>query len=183
MVCKEGDRIITGRNCHRSVTGGIILSGALPVYLPGVFNRDTGILESNDINDIKKALDEYPKSKAVILTRPDYYGMCPDITAIARLIHERGKILIVDEAHGAHLKFHNELPLCALDSGADIVIQSAHKTLPALTQGAYLHINSKKVCQDKVSYFLRLLQTTSPSYMIMASLDYARGSECNIFGK
>jgi len=122
----------------------------------------------------------------VIITRPDYYGVCSDIASIARIVHSHGIPLIVDEAHGAHLCFNPRLPVSALEGGADIVIQSAHKTLPAVTQGAYLHLGknfSGKSFNSEFAYtqirhrletILRMLQTSSPSYILMVYLDVAR---------
>jgi arginine decarboxylase len=125
-------------------------------------------------NQVRKALDENPDAIGVLITRPSYYGICSDIEEIARIVHSYDKILAVDEAHGAHLKFCRELPVCAMGAGADICVQSAHKTLPSLTQGSYLHIGSDRIDMDRLQFNLSILQTSSPSYIIMTFLDIAR---------
>jgi arginine/lysine/ornithine decarboxylase len=112
--------------------------------------------------------------KAVVITNPTYYGICSDVKAIADRVHEKGALLIVDEAHGAHFKFSDGLPGNAVDGGADLVVQSAHKTLPAMTQGSWLHVKGDRVDRERLERMLGMLQTTSPSYIIMASLDNAR---------
>lgn len=173
-VCRPGDRILVTRDCHRSVIGGMMLAGADPVYINTEFDNFFGIPTILDPEKLEKALEDDPDVAAVLVTRPNYYGICSDIRQIAEITHSYGKILIVDEAHGAHLKFNKTLPPSAVQAGADICIQSAHKTLPALTQGAYLHVKSSMVDIERLEFNLRLLQTTSPSYIIMASLDIAR---------
>lgn len=173
-VCKPGDVLIAARNCHKSVINGMMIAGVSPVYIKPQFNGCFGIPGAVEPNRVKEALEQNPGAAGVLVTSPTYHGICSDIKGIAKIVHSFGKILIVDEAHGAHLNFHDSLPPCAMDSGADICVQSAHKTLPALTQGAYLHINSGRVDVEKIASNLRLLQTSSPSYIIMAFLDIAR---------
>ena len=173
-VCKPGQRLITGRDSHGSVVGGMLITGVSPFYiLPGYsdeFCLSTGIVP----DEVEQALAAVPDAPAVLITRPNYYGVCCDIRKIADIVHAHGRVLIVDEAHGAHLAFNERLPVSALEAGADICVQSAHKTLPAFTQGAYLHIGSDRVDPDRIGYFLDIYQTTSPSYIIMAFLDIAR---------
>lgn len=173
-ACKPGDKVIVTRDCHRSVIGGIILADAEPVYVNIEFDDLFGIPALVNPEKIEKAMADNPEAAAVIITRPNYYGICCDVSKIADIVHSYGKLLIVDEAHGAHLKFSSELPVSSIDAGADICIQSAHKTLPAFTQGAYLHVKSERVDIERLEFNLRLLQTTSPSFIIMASLDMAR---------
>jgi lysine decarboxylase len=173
-VLMPGDKILVTRDCHRSVIGGMMMAGANPVYINTEFDSFFGIPTILKHEILEKALKDNPDVKAVIITRPNYYGICSDIEQIAKTTHSHGKILIVDEAHGAHLKFNKTLPVSAIEAGADICIQSAHKTLPAFTQGAYLHVKSNIVDIERIEFYLRLLQTTSPSYIIMASLDIAR---------
>jgi len=173
-VLMPGDRILVLRDCHRSVIGGMMLAGANPVYMNTEFDSFFGISTILKPGTLEKALADNADVKAVIITRPNYYGICSDIRRIAEITHSYGKILIVDEAHGAHLKFSKTLPVSAIEAGADISIQSAHKTLPAITQGAYLHVKSSMVDIERIEFYLRLLQTTSPSYIIMTSLDIAR---------
>lgn len=173
-VCRKGDKLIVCRDCHKSVINGIMLAGADPVYINPGFNKEFVLSTGTLSREVEKALEATPGAVGVFITRPNYYGICCDIDKIAAVVHSRGKILIVDEAHGAHLKFGKGLPACAMDSGADICIQSAHKTLPALTQGSYLHVRGNRVDRDRLKFYLASLQTSSPSYIIMASLDCAR---------
>jgi lysine decarboxylase len=171
---KRGQSLIVGRDCHRSVVDGLLLAGVKPHFVLPQYYKEYEISAGLCVEAVEKALLACPDAVGVLITRPNYYGVCSDVSAIARLVHSYGKLLIVDEAHGAHLAFSPRLPICALKAGADICIQSAHKTLPALTQGAYLHVGSERVDIDRVKYFLDIYQTTSPSYIIMAFLDIAR---------
>jgi arginine decarboxylase len=173
-TCSRGQKIIIGRDSHKSVVAGLILSGAKPVYVYPEYNCEFGITGEITAYSIERALSENPDAAAVLITRPNYYGICSDIEAISKIVHSSGKILIVDEAHGAHLAFSLKLPPPALLYGADICIQSAHKTLPAVTQGAYLHVKHGRVDLDRLSFNLTMLQTSSPSYIIMSYLDIAR---------
>ncbi len=173
-ICNPGDKIIVGRDCHRSVIGGMILAGASPVYIKPDYDTRFGISTVITPQKIEKALSENPDAAGVLITRPNYYGICSDIEAIAGIVHSYGKILAVDEAHGAHLKFSPLLPPSAMEAGADMCVQSAHKTLPAFTQGAYLHVKTGRVNVERLKFNLSLIQTSSPSYVIMAFLDIAR---------
>lgn len=173
-VCRRGQKIIIGRDSHRAVVAGLVLSGAEPVFVYPGYNEEFGISEAVDPQSIEECLRSNPDAAAVLITRPNYYGICGDIKEICRVVHAHGKVLIVDEAHGAHLAFNGRLPEPALKHGADICIQSAHKTLPAVTQGSYLHVKGGRVDIDRLKTNLALLQTSSPSYIIMAYLDIAR---------
>jgi lysine decarboxylase len=173
-VCRPGDKLVVSRDSHKSVINGLILAGAEPVYIKPEFDSGFGIPTVVTPEAVEAALKENPNAAGVLITRPNYYGICSDIQRISRLVHSYGKVLLIDEAHGAHFKFEEGLPVCAMDGGADICVQSAHKTLPAFTQGAYVHLKSEKVDAERLKFHLRLLQTSSPSYMIMASLDMAR---------
>jgi len=173
-LCRPGDKIIVGRDCHKSVINGIILAGAHPVYVKPEFDNNFGISTVTAPSAIEEALGRHPDATGVFITRPNYYGICSDIKEIARIVHHKGKVLVVDEAHGAHLNFSDKLPGSSIRLGADICIQSAHKTLPAFTQGAYLHVRSPYVDLEKLESNLRILQTSSPSYIIMVMLDIAR---------
>ena len=173
-VCRPGDSLIVSRDCHKSVIGGMMLAGVNPVYILPEFDSDFGIHLGVLPDKVEEALDANPGAIGVLLTRPNYYGICSDIERIAQIVHSHGKILIVDEAHGSHLRFNKRLPICAMDAGADICVQSAHKTLPAFTQSAYLHIGSAAVDTDRLEFNLDILQTSSPSYILMAFLDLAR---------
>jgi len=173
-VCKRGQRLIIGRDCHRAAINGMLLAGAIPVYIIPEYSAQFGIHTGVTPSAVEKALRDAPDAAGVFITRPNYYGVCCDIGEIAKIVHQYKKILIVDEAHGSHFTFNRRLPVCALEAGADLCIQSAHKTLPAFTQGAWLHIGSDRVDRERVSYYLDLYQTTSPSYVTMAFLDISR---------
>jgi len=173
-VCSRGQKLIAGRDSHRSVASGLILSGAEPVYVYPEFNEEFSIHGEITPESMENALRANPDAAAVLITRPNYYGICCNLEEISRLVHSWGKILIVDEAHGAHLAFSDRLPPSALSCGADICIQSAHKTLPAVTQGAYLHVKGNRPDMEKLSSNLAMLQSSSPSYIIMSYLDIAR---------
>ena len=173
-ACARGQKIIVGRDSHKSVASGLILSGAEPVFVQPEFNGEFAISAEIKPESIENALRANPDATAVLITRPNYYGVCSDIERISSLAHSYGKLLIVDEAHGAHLAFSDRLPASALEHGADICIQSAHKTLPAITQGAYLHVKGNRVHMEKLAINLAMLQTSSPSFIIMSYLDIAR---------
>jgi len=173
-VVKDGDKIIVPRNVHKSVTSGIILSGAIPIFVEPEIDKKLGIAHGVTPETIERTLKENPDAKAVLIINPTYYGVATDIKKIADIVHSYDIPLIVDEAHGPHLAFSDKLPISAIEAGADICAQSTHKIIGSLTQGSLLHINSKYVDPKKLQQILNLLQTTSPSYILMASLDCAR---------
>lgn len=169
-----GDKIIIPRNCHKSVTGAVILGRLQPIYINPEIDSKLHIASGISPAEVQKAMEAHPDAKAVVITNPTFYGVCSDIERIAQIAHEKNMLLLVDEAHGSHFGFHAELPKTALQCGADIVAQSTHKTLPAMTQSSMLHIKSEHVDIDKVKLFLQLTQSTSPSHVLLASLDTAR---------
>jgi arginine/lysine/ornithine decarboxylase len=173
-VVSSGDTIIVPRNVHKSVTAGIILSGAIPVYMQPELDKKIGIAHGVTPETVEETLKKHPEAKAVLIINPTYYGVATDIRKIADIVHSYDIPLIVDEAHGPHLSFNDKLPLSAISAGADICAQSTHKIIGALTQCSLLHVNSKRVDMHRVQQILNLLQTTSPSYILMASLDCAR---------
>ncbi len=173
-ICRPGDSLIVSRDCHRSVIAGMMLAGVRPVYMLPRYNPDFGITAGVSPDGVEAALRAEPGAAGVLITRPNYYGICSDLAEIAGIVHSQGKLLAVDEAHGAHLCFSSRLPASAMEAGADICVQSAHKTLPALTQGSYLHVGSEAIDADRLQSYLAMLQTSSPSYLIMSSLDIAR---------
>lgn len=173
-ICKPGDKLIVVRDCHKSVINGMILAGVRPYYISPEFDKTFGITTTVLAKEIKKAIHRNPDAVGVLITRPGYYGICSDIAELTEIVHSFGKVLIVDEAHGAHLKFNLRLPGSAMQYGADICVQSAHKTLTAFTQCAYLHVNSNNIDVDRLKFNLSLLQTSSPSYILMSALDFAR---------
>jgi arginine decarboxylase len=169
-----GDRVLIARNCHRSVLTGLIVSGAQPVFFQPEFHRDLKLTLNVTFETVKQAIDANPGARALLITSPNYYGLCADIEKIIPYAHEKGLIVLLDEAHGPHLKFHPKLPKCALEAGADLCVQSTHKIVGGMTQASMLHARAGRVNIDDVTNTLKLLQTTSPSYILMASLDLAR---------
>lgn len=173
-VMKAGEKILVPRNVHKSVSAGIILSGSEPVYMNPEIDENLGIALGVKPQTVENMLKQDPDIAAVLIINPTYYGVATDIKKIADIVHSYDIPLIVDEAHGPHLHFHEELPVSAVDVGADICTQSTHKILGAMTQMSLIHVNSDRVDVEKVKQILSLLHTTSPSYPLMASLDCAR---------
>ncbi len=167
-------KVIVSRNAHRSVLGGLVLSGADPVYVFPEIIPDFEIDCGTTPGVLRQTLADSPGAAAVLTVRPNYYGVAGDLGDMVRQAHEAGIPVLVDEAHGAHLRFHHELPRDAMDAGADAAVQSTHKLGGSLGQSAMLHLRGGLVDADAVAAALRLLQTTSPSYLLMASLDLAR---------
>lgn len=147
---EKGDSILVARNCHKSVYHAIYLNELDPVYIYPKFDTEQGLSTEIDAEDVQKALEEHPKIRAVMIVSPTYDGVVSDIEKIAEIVHEAGCLLIVDEAHGAHFGFDPYFPESANMYGADLVINSLHKTLPALTQTALLHVNGERVNRRKV---------------------------------
>ena len=173
-VCKEGQALLVDRTCHKSVISALILAGVTPVFLSPVFDRKRGLYTGFFKDQVAQALLEHPDVAGMLLVSPTYYGICTPLSEIANLLHHNQKILIVDEAHGAHFCFDSAFPPSALSQGADLVIQSAHKTLPALGQCSLLHLGKdSSIASKTVSDALYLLQTTSPSYLLMSSMEEA----------
>ncbi|WP_339252608.1 aminotransferase class I/II-fold pyridoxal phosphate-dependent enzyme [Sporosarcina sp. FSL W8-0480] len=174
-ACGIGDTVIVQRNAHKSVFHAIEMTGARPVLLSppwDMHTRTPGVLTQEQV---EKALTAYPQAKAVILTYPTYYGVTgEELEKIIELCHACSIPVLVDEAHGAHFIVSEPFPRSAIELGADIVVHSAHKTLPAMTMGSFLHIRSELISEEKIAYYLQMLQSSSPSYLLMASLDDAR---------
>ena len=168
------DLVLVPRNAHRCVMSGLILSGARPIYLMPETDTNFGISLNLTVETVRNAIDEYPQAKALIVVSPNYYGIAADLSNIAELLHERGLLLLVDEAHGAHLHFTEKLPISAIDAGADIAAQSTHKILGSLTQTSMLMVKSNLIDIERVKRTVSLLQSTSPNYLLLASLDIAR---------
>lgn len=173
-VCHDGDEIIIPREAHRSVIGGLILSGAVPVYMESRFAVKEQVSLGPDIQSLKQAIAMHPKAKAVVFTYPTYDGIAGKLTELAAYAHAHGLFVLVDEAHGAHLPFHPALPLEALRCGADCVAQSTHKLMGSLTQTSMLHCRRGFPLLDRVSAAMAVVQSTSPQYWFLASLDSAR---------
>ncbi len=173
-VCDPGDQILLPRNCHKSAIAGVILSGAVPVYIEPDYDRQLGLAHGVTAEAVEQAIVQHPKAKGILIVNPTYYGVCGDIEAIADLAHAHGMSLLVDEAHGPHFAFHPELPLSALEAGADLVVQSTHKVISGMTQASLLHLQGSRIDPNRVRNILQLLQSTSPNYVLMMSLDVAR---------
>jgi lysine decarboxylase len=173
-VCGGNDKVLVARNCHKSIINALKIAGAKPVFLSPEFDSNVQVPTFIDETNVMAAIDQNPGVKALILTNPNYYGHTYDLTRIITYAHKKGIPVLVDEAHGAHFGLGLPFPESAIHSGADIVVQSAHKTLPAMTMGSYLHFQSKIVSLDRLQFYLSSLQSSSPSYPIMASLDLAR---------
>ncbi|GAX44165.1 Orn/Lys/Arg decarboxylase [Tolypothrix sp. NIES-4075] len=173
-TCGMGDKIILPRNVHSSVVAGLILSGAMPIFVNPEYDLVLDIAHSITPASVQAALKQHPDAKAVMIVYPTYYGVCGDVEAIARITHQYNIPLLVDEAHGAHFAFHPQLPIAALAAGADLSVQSIHKTLGAMTQASMLHVQGLRIDSDRLNKALQLVQSTSPSYILLASLDAAR---------
>ncbi|AFY75540.1 arginine/lysine/ornithine decarboxylase [Pleurocapsa sp. PCC 7327] len=173
-TCAPGDKIILPRNIHQSAIAGLIVSGAHPVFVVPEYDPVVDLTHNVAPETIAEALEQHADAKAVMIVSPTYQGICGDIAAIARQVHNYGIPLLVDEAHGAHFAFHPALPTAALAAGADLAVQSTHKTLSAMTQASMLHLKGSRIDPGRVSQALQLLQSSSPSNLLLASLDAAR---------
>jgi len=171
--CRKDDEIIMPRNVHKSAINAMVICGAVPVYVnPGV-NPDFGISLGMSVEDVRLAVEEHPQAKAVFINNPTYYGVCSNLKEIVKIAHDAGMLALVDEAHGTHLYFGDNLPAAAMDAGADMSAVSIHKTGGSLTQSSMLLL-SPAVDAEAVRQTINLTQTTSGSYLLMASLDIAR---------
>ncbi len=168
---EENDRVLVARNCHGSVYKSIYLRGLIPEYIYPEIVGGMDIFASINPDVIEEKLKEFDDIRAVIITSPTYEGIISDIEKIAKIVHKYDKILIVDEAHGSHLGFHDYFPKGAVKCGADIVVQSMHKTMKGLTQTGLLHIKGQRVDSYLVKKYLGMFQTSSPSYVLMSSID------------
>lgn len=173
-TCQPGDKIILPRNVHQSAISGLIFSGAIPVFINPEYDAQWDITHSITPEIVAEALRHHPDAKAVMMLYPTYHGVCGDIAKIAEIVHQYNIPLLVDEAHGAHFNFHPDLPRPGLKLGADLTVQSIHKVLGAMTQASMLHLKGDRVNPQRVSRALQLVESTSPSYLLLASLDAAR---------
>jgi arginine decarboxylase len=173
----DGDYIVIPRNIHKSILSAIILAGAHPLFVQPVYDEYLGFALGVEKRTLIRFLNTNPdaqNAKAVLLVNPTYYGTTQNLTSICRAIHKRGKLLLVDEAHGPHFHFHRSLPEPALRSGADAVAQGAHKMIGALTQASMLHIQGPRIDRARAKAWFQCLTSTSASYLLLASLDAAR---------
>jgi arginine decarboxylase len=173
-ACAPGDVVLVQRNAHKSVLHGLMLAGANAVFLMPEVDDQTGTALGLRKQTIEQALRDYPQAKALYLTNPTYYGASIDLAEMAALVHQAGKMLLVDEAHGAHFGFHPAWPKSAMQCGADGAVQSTHKMLTSMTMSGMLHVQGSRLNREKLRKMLTMLQSSSPSYVLMASLDLAR---------
>ncbi|XP_043811010.1 arginine decarboxylase [Manihot esculenta] len=177
-TCSPGEHLILPRNSHISTISAMVLSGAIPKYIIPEYNCHwdiAGGITPSQVNvAIKELENEGQKPAAVFVTSPTYHGICSNLSEISKLCHSSGIPLIVDEAHGAHLGFHSQMPHSALQQGADLVVQSTHKVLCSFIQSSMLHMSGNLVDREKICRSLQTLQSTSPSHLLLASLDAAR---------
>lgn len=170
---KEGDKVIVERNCHRSILNGLIMRKLNPVYIKNKVHKKYNAPLYIDEEHFIKILKANEDAAGIIITYPNYYGICCNLKFIIEEAHKRGMKVLVDSAHGAHFGVHEALPESAVKLGSDFVVTSSQKTLPSFTQTSYLHIG-KNVDQEKVDFYVSAFLSTSPSYMLMCSMDYAR---------
>ncbi|MGJ7920925.1 aminotransferase class I/II-fold pyridoxal phosphate-dependent enzyme [Neobacillus sp. LXY-4] len=175
-VCNPGDKIIVPRNVHKSIMSGIVLSGAIPVFVHPEVDPKLGISHGITPDSVERALKQHPDSKAVLVINPTYFGVSGDLKRIVDIAHSRNIPVLVDEAHGAHIHFHHELPMSAMKAGADMAATSVHKLGGSLTQSSILNLRGNLISHKKVQTILSMLTTTSTSYLLLASLDVARKS-------
>lgn len=169
----QGEKIIVPRNVHRSVINALVLTGAVPVYVSPRVNQRLGIALGMSVADVSRAIREHPGAKAVVVNNPTYYGICSNLREIVRLAHAGGMLVLVDEAHGAHFSFGEDLPVSAMKAGADMAAVSMHKSGGSLTQSSFL-LCGPMVNPNHVRQIINLTQTTSGSYLLMSSLDISR---------
>jgi arginine/lysine/ornithine decarboxylase len=173
-TCGMGDKILIGRNCHKAAIAGLVLNGATPIYLPtdylSEFDLDLGVSPAT----LELFLKEHPDAKAVMVVSPNYFGVCGEIEKLVAIAHAFNIPLLVDAAHGAHLGFHPDLPISALQAGADLVVQSTHKVAGSLTQSSILHLQGDRIQVEQVDRALQILRSSSPNLLLLISLDVAR---------
>lgn len=172
-ACKAGEKIIMPRNVHRSAINALIISGAVPVYVNPGINKRLGIALGMSVSAVEEAIRQNPDAKAVFVNNPTYYGICSSLQRIVEIAHRHNMLVLVDEAHGTHFYFGEDMPVSAMKAGADMAAVSMHKTGGSLTQSSIL-LCGENVNSDYVRQIIGLMQTTSPSYLLLASLDIAR---------
>ena len=172
-TCKAGDKIILPRNVHKSAINALVLCGAIPIYIEMSVDPKIGIALGLENDRVAQAIKKHPDAKAILINNPTYYGICSDLKGLTEMAHEAGMLVLVDEAHGAHLHFTDKLPLSAMDAGADMAAVSMHKSGGSLTQSSILLIG-EQMNPEYVRQIINLTQSTSASYLLMASLDISR---------
>ena len=172
-VCKKGDKIILPRNVHRSVINALVLCGAIPIYVNPDMDVRLGIALGMKLSQLERTMRENPDAVAVLVNNPTYYGICSDLKSIVKLAHAYGMKVLADEAHGTHFYFGADMPISAMSAGADMAAVSMHKSGGSLTQSSFL-LTGPKVSPGHVRQIINLTQTTSASYLLLASLDISR---------
>ena len=172
-VAKRGEKIILPRNVHRSVMGAMVLCGAVPVYVNPECDHRLGIPLGMSVEAVKRAVEENPDAKAILVNNPTYYGICSDLKSIVEIAHSHGMLCLADEAHGTHFYFSDELPISAMAAGADMAAVSMHKSGGSLTQSSLLLVGPA-MHEGYVRQIINLTQTTSGSYLLLSSLDISR---------
>lgn len=172
-VCKEGEKIILPRNVHKSVINALVLCGAVPEYVNVKVNPKIGIALGIETEEIVRVINQNPDAKAIFLNNPTYYGVCSNLRKITEYAHEKGMKVLVDEAHGTHLYFRDDLPMSAMEAGADMAAVSMHKSGGSLTQSSIL-LCGPDMDPEYVRQIINLTQTTSASYLLLSSLDISR---------
>lgn len=173
-VCGPGDKIIVPRNVHKSVMSAIIFSGAIPVFIHPEFDKNLGISHGISTESVEKAIEQNPEAKGLFVINPTYFGISADLKKIVDIAHSYNIPVLVDEAHGVHIHFHDKLPLSAMQAGADMAATSVHKLGGSMTQSSILNMREGLVSPDRVQSILSMITTTSTSYLLLASLDVAR---------
>ncbi len=169
----EGDQVLVERNCHRSIFNAIIMRKLKPIYINNIINDTLNAPVCIDLEHFLQVLNSNKNAKGIIVTYPNYYGICSNLKYIIEECKKYNMKILVDSAHGAHFGVHNGLPESAVKLGADMVVMSAHKTLSSLTQTAYLHINNTEYL-ERVEFYISAFSSTSPSYLFLCAMDYAR---------
>ena len=174
-ACKSGEKIILPRNVHRSVINALVVNGATPIYVNPDTDKRLGIALGMKISQVEKAIEENPDAVAILVNNPTYYGICSNLRKIVEIAHEHNMLVLVDEAHGTHFYFGDNMPVSAMAAGADMASVSMHKSGGSLTQSSFLLVGSDdRVSAGYVRQVINLTQTTSASYLLMASLDISR---------
>ncbi|WP_099363144.1 aminotransferase class I/II-fold pyridoxal phosphate-dependent enzyme [Fredinandcohnia onubensis] len=173
-VCGPGDKIIVPRNVHKSVMSAIVFSGAVPIFIHPEIDNNLGISHGITTDSVKKALEQHPDAKGLLVINPTYFGVAADLKKIVDIAHSYEVPVLVDEAHGVHIHFHDGLPLSAMQAGADMAATSVHKLGGSMTQSSILNVREGLVSANRVQTILSMLTTTSTSYLLLASLDVAR---------
>ncbi|HEY4002754.1 MAG TPA: aminotransferase class I/II-fold pyridoxal phosphate-dependent enzyme [Candidatus Xenobia bacterium] len=173
-TCAPEEPVLVPRNAHKSVIGALLMVGARPVYVYPEYDYEYNIDHTPTLASYEQALEAHPDVRTVLLSSPTYYGSTGDVHGIVQRMHQLGRVVLVDEAWGPHLRFHEDLPMSALQAGADMVVNSTHKLAGAMSQGSMLHVLGPAIDVDRVQSVVRLFLSTSPSCLILASLDAAR---------